>query len=136
MIITGLLLKIAFTDWQTKRIPDMEILFVFLFGLSGIWIKPEIVVLQRIAGGAIISVPLLLLACIVRGSIGGGDIKLMAVGGFLLGIQGVWNAFCIGVFLSGFFVIGLLITKNADRKTEIALGPFLCIGIILVFFRI
>lgn len=76
-----------------------------------------------------ISIPLLLLAYMKPGSIGGGDIKLMAAGGFLLGIVEIWNAFVIGVFVAAAVSMILLFTGKANKKTEIPLGPFLVLGI-------
>ena len=92
--------------------------------------------MQRAAGMFVVSVPLLILACMVPGSIGGGDIKLMAAGGFLLGMSGVWNAFAKGIMCAGIYIVILLLMKKAGRKSEIALGPFLSIGIIVVLFKI
>ena len=92
--------------------------------------------MQRAAGMFVVSVPLLILACMVPGSIGGGDIKLMVAGGFLLGMSGVWNAFVTGIMCAGSYIVILLLMKKAGRKSEIALGPFLSIGIIWVLFQI
>ena len=95
----------------------------------GIRLYKEVSVNERIAGFFLISVPLLLFACMMPGSIGGGDIKLMAAGGFLLGIVEIWNAFVIGVFVAAAVSMILLFTGKANEKTEIPLGPFLVLGI-------
>ena len=105
--------------------------FILLaMGMLGIFVHPEIDFLNRIVGSMIISVPLSILACIIPGSIGGGDIKLMMAAGVLLGYESVLKAFAIGIIICGIYVVTLMYIKKADRKTEIALGPFLCIGII------
>lgn len=127
-------MKIAYTDWKTKHIYDSNLLFLILGGLGAIWMIPEISFMQRTGGFFSVSVPMLFLANILPGSIGGGDIKLMTAGGFLLGISGIWSAFVIGIFLAGAYVAGLLVMKKVNRKTEIALGPFLCAGIMIVFW--
>lgn len=121
---------IAWNDWKTRRIPDQFVTAVFGAGILAAAIFDEITILNRMSGLLIVSIPLLLLAFFVPGSIGGGDIKLMAAGGFLLGKAWIIQAFVMGIMLAGTYVIVLLIRKKADRKTEIALGPFLCAGII------
>lgn len=88
--------------------------------------------MQRASGFFVLSVPLLILACVLPGSIGGGDIKLMAAGGFLLGVTGILNAFVTGMLAAGCYVVVLLATKKATWKAEIALGPFLCFGMIII----
>ena len=125
-------MRIANNDWKKKIIPDKYVAVLILMSILSIWLMPEINISGRLTGVFVISIPLLLLASIVPGSIGGGDIKLMAAGGFLLGAGNLWQAFVIGILIAGIYVIILLITKKADRKTEIALGPFLCLGIIWV----
>ena len=132
--MTALLLEIAYTDWKMKRIQDRNILLLMILGMAAIWIIPEISFIQRLTGFVIISIPLLILAYLVPGSIGGGDIKLMAAGGFLLGIAGIWSTFVIGMFSAGAYVVYLLILKKINRKAEIALGPFLCMGMGIAFW--
>lgn len=129
-------MKIGYDDFKTKRISDKLIFMLLFMGIPAVWLNPGISLVQRVSGFFVLSVPLLILACVLPGSIGGGDIKLMAAGGFLLGLTGILNAFLIGVLAAGCYVVVLLATKSADRKTKIALGPFLSlgIGIILLAF--
>ena len=75
-----------------------------------------------------ISAPLYLLYIITKGrGIGGGDIKLMAAGGLLLGWQCTILAFLVGCIIgSVIHVLRMRITK-VDRV--LAMGPYLSIGI-------
>lgn len=132
--MTALLMKIAYGDWKTKNIKNGNILLLMFLGFGAMWIISEISLVQRMGGFLIISVPLFILALIVPGSIGGGDIKLMAAAGFLLGMYEIWRAFVIGILIAGAYAMCLLIMRRANKKTEIALGPFLCMGIIIVFW--
>lgn len=127
--------KIAYTDWKTKKIHDKSIAGLIVFGLGMLWLMPEISFWQRVSGFFSVSVLLLFISCIVPGSIGGGDIKLMAAGGFLLGISYIWTAFAIGILSAGGYVIWLLMMGRVSKKTEVALGPFLCTGIIYALCR-
>ena len=70
------------------------------------------------------------------GGLGGGDVKLMAASGVLLGVTGNVFAACFGLLLGGFCGLFLLLTKRIGYKECFALGPFLCLGIAIVFFQI
>jgi leader peptidase (prepilin peptidase)/N-methyltransferase len=65
----------------------------------------------------------------IPGGFGGGDIKLMAAAGIVLGWKGNVFAFFIAALLGGVYGIYLLVTKKKGRKEHFAFGPFLSIGI-------
>lgn len=88
----------------------------------------------EVLGGVIVSLPMLLLALVVPGGFGGGDIKLMFGAGFFLGARLTVVAAFLGILLGGGFGALLLAAKKADRKTRFAFGPFLCIGIAAAMF--
>ena len=89
---------------------------------------------SRLLGCVIVSLPMLLLALVVPGGFGGGDIKLMFGAGFFLGARLTVVAAFLGILLGGGFGALLLAAKKADRKTRFAFGPFLCIGIAAAMF--
>lgn len=130
-----LLSVIAWEDWKIRKIKDKLIVYLVFAGILSMHINPGISVMYRIQGLFLISVPLLVMACIVQGSIGGGDIKLMAAGGFLLGVRDIWEAFVTGIVSAGIYVVVILLAQKAERKSEIALGPFLALGIGWTFIR-
>ena len=126
-------MNIAYVDWKYKLIRNKSVLIVFAMSIISMLIFSEISSMDRLAGSIAVSVPLLILSGLLDGGIGGGDIKLLAAAGLGLGVAAIWKAFVIGVFSSGIYVMVMLLRKKFDRKTEIALGPFLCLGLILVW---
>ena len=126
--ILWLILKI---DWKTMIIPNECIVLLFLFSIVASIFVPEITWLDRILGFFIISVPMFIISMVTKGSIGGGDIKLMAVAGLFLGWECSISAFIYGMFGSGIYGVYLLLWKKQGRKAVFPLGPFLCGGIIL-----
>lgn len=77
-----------------------------------------------------VSVFLYIVYFITKGNaIGGGDIKLMAAGGLLLGWQNIWLAFLFGCILGS--VIHLLRMKIANAGRVLALGPYLSMGMFI-----
>ena len=85
--------------------------------------------------GALGAVPYLIVAlfCKREGGMGGGDIKLMFGAGFFLGAKLTVVAAFIGILLGGGFGALLLAQKKANRKSQFAFGPVLCIGIAMFF---
>ena len=75
-----------------------------------------------------------LVAALSRGGMGGGDIKLMAMVGGLMG----WKAVLLTTFLgslSGSVVgIFLMVVKGRGRKSKIPFGPFLALGAVITLF--
>ena len=130
MFVTILLVRIAYIDYKTMRIPDKLNLALGVCGLVSCIQNTDITIIDRILGFVIISIPMYLLCLVIPEAFGGGDIKLAAVMGFYLG----WKRMLVGAYLS--FLIGgaqaiwLLATKKL-RKGEhahMAFGPVLCLG--------
>lgn len=134
-IITFILIKIACIDWRFKKIYNSNLLSLFiasgfLWGISGKWIEVD-----KIIGILIISMPMLILTLVRPGCFGGGDIKLVAVCGFLLGMQEMLQAFWIALLISAVYAIYLL-SMGKSYKTEISFGPFICMGVLCIFLGI
>jgi prepilin signal peptidase PulO-like enzyme (type II secretory pathway) len=66
--------------------------------------------------------------------IGGGDIRLGAIMGFVLGWPLVIVALFIGYLAGSIFSIGGLLAGKLNRKTPIAFGPFLLLGTWITMF--
>lgn len=132
--VTVILFAISLIDFNTFEIPNSLLIAIIPFSTCAIWVWYDILLLERIIGFFIISLPMLLLALIIEGAFGGGDIKLMAVCGFLLGWKNTLLAFFIALLLCGIYVIYLLIRKRTKRGEHIAFGPYLCTGIVAALF--
>ena len=128
MAAVSVLLALAFIDYDTQEIPNRFPVLLLLLGVLDLFVTQDIPWFSRLIGFLIISVPLLLLS-LITGGMGGGDVKLMAAAGFLLGWQGVLLASFLGFVLGGAIAAVLWITGRKTRGEFIALGPYLSIGI-------
>lgn len=131
LILASLLIIIAMIDIDTMEIYDRFHIFILVLALINLFITP-LPLLEHIIGFFIISLPFYIIAHIT-GGIGGGDIKLIAVSGFLLGYKATLIAFFIGIVIGGVIAVYLLMTKQKERKSMIAFGPYLCIGIYFAY---
>jgi len=125
---------VAVIDWKEQRIYDRFLLAVFAAGVLGLGAFPEIGAAERLLGICIISVPMLVLTLLVPGAFGGGDIKLMAVCGWMLGWRANLAAFVIGLMAAGGYCVIMLAAGRITRKTEISLGTFLALGFAAAVF--
>jgi leader peptidase (prepilin peptidase)/N-methyltransferase len=66
--------------------------------------------------------------------LGGGDIKMMAMVGALMGWKTVILTTFLGSLTGSVFGITLMILKGKNRTTKLAFGPFLALGAIITLF--
>lgn len=125
------LLAITFIDYDTMIIPNGLIIFALICAIINMLITPNFSVINHIIGIFVVSLPMMAINAIVHDSFGGGDIKLMAVCGLMMGWTNILLAMFIGILLAGSYAIFLIVTKRIDKKSHIAFGPYLCIGIFI-----
>ena len=70
----------------------------------------------------------LLLAIISKGSLGGGDVKLIAVAGVWLGCEKLLNVVLIGTISGGLAAILMILAKKKSRDSYFAYGPYFALS--------
>lgn len=134
LVVSFILLCIAYTDWRTQQIKNGMIL-AFLIAATGLLLPYQTLTLSERAIGMIFAaMPLIIFDFALPGSFGGGDIKLLAAAGFVLGVAKGLQAFCIGFLSGGAYGLLMLIWRRKKKKDRLILGPFLCVGIWIVIF--
>ncbi len=135
MIMFSSLIVISWVDFKHQIIPDslwVAILIGGLFIVGDALISGEFTknwIISRIIGFFTVSGIFMIIAIVTGGrAMGGGDIKMMAAVGFVLG----WKAVLIALFMSGLFgvifTIGRKIISKKEMKGLIPFGPFLAMG--------
>lgn len=128
-ITTALLICIAFIDLETMTIPNSLVIALIIPVLVSFFFFPEISFVSRLVGIFIVSAPMLILTFLIPEAFGGGDIKLMAVAGFMLGFPNTLLATFIALIFGGIVAVFYLVQRTRER--HMAFGPYLCIGIYL-----
>ncbi len=133
-IMASALLALSVIDFRTYEIPFGFNLMIAALGLIRVltdlpnWTA-------YVIGFFAVSVPLYLLYFVTKGrGIGGGDIKLMAAAGLLLGWKLAILAFLMGCVLgSVIHVIRMRVADAKGSKAEhvLAMGPYLSAGIFI-----
>jgi len=132
--VTMILLAISVIDLNTSEIPDSLWIAIIPFAVASIWLLPNVTWVSHLIGIVTIALPMLILSLIIPGAFGGGDIKLMAVCGLLLGWQQTLVAFFIAIVLGGFYAIFLMISGKRKRGEHMVFGPALCAGVAVSIF--
>ena len=134
--VISALIVLSVIDFRTNIIPPGINIFLLVMGLAAVMIKyfesgrGTDVVLDHTIGFFAISLFLLLIYYATKGlAIGGGDIKLMAAAGLLLGWELVIVAFFLGCILAAIIHPLRMRIKNVGRS--LAFGPYLSVGTVL-----
>lgn len=129
MAFTSALIVIAMIDYDTMDIYDGPLVIILILGFIRLATNLSFFP-SAILGGLVVSIPLYIIAVLTKG-IGGGDIKLMTVAGFFLGIKMTVVAALLGIVSGGIWGIILLVFFKKDGKAMIPFGPFLCVGLFI-----
>lgn len=139
LILVFGLVTASFIDIDHMILPDEITLGGLAIALIGAAINPEREFMQALfgvlfGGGILWLVAYVYFVFTGRDGLGGGDIKLLAWLGALLG----WKAIPFIILSSSILgsIIGLLMTRKTEDglKTMIPFGPFLAVGALLYMF--
>ncbi len=122
----GVLVAIGVQDLRNRVIPNLYLIPLLILGVLSLLVFRETSIVSRLIGAVLVSGILFVALQLLPGSVGGGDIKLMAVCGFILGWRALLVVFAIGILAAGGYCLYLLFVRKVDVKSQIALGPFLC----------
>lgn len=132
IIVLGEFLLIeGYRDLRQRNISMMVVWIVGVLGmiLQFAGIKENGI---EIAGGIIIGVFFLLMAKITDEKIGYGDGWVLMISGLYLGFRDNMYLFLISLMLASFVAIILLLTKKANKKTELPFVSFMLPGYLLL----
>ena len=128
-LFTSALIVLTVIDWRTYEIPISINIFILVLGCLKVVLDFNNF-FDYLIGFFIVSGFLLILYIITKGrAIGGGDIKLMAAAGLLLGWQLIVLAFFIGCILGSMLHLIRMKVQGAERM--LAMGPYLSAGLFI-----
>jgi len=134
LTLVSLFIIITVSDLAYMLIPD-KILLVFagIFAMERLFI-PLSPWWDSFAGAAAGFFLLLLIALVSKGGMGGGDVKLFALIGFVVGIKTMLLSFLFATFYGAFFGIIAMLLGFVKKKQAIPFGPFIAIGTLTAYF--
>lgn len=128
-LMTSALLVLSVIDARTGEIPPGTAIFIAALGAARLVLHPGLT-LSLLLGAAAVSGFLLLVLLVTGGrGVGGGDVKLMAACGLLLGWKLILLAFLLGCLLGS--AVHLVRMRFFGAGRVLALGPYLSAGVFL-----
>ena len=127
-----LLVACAAADINVGIVPDIIVMLIAILGGVKYFVTEPVslsTTLPHLIGAVCVSVPMLLIALLIKGAFGGGDIKLMAAAGLYLGWKFTLAGVAIGLFAAGLYSIYLILFKKAGFKSKLRVAPFLAYGL-------
>ena len=128
-LMASALLTLSVIDFRTYEIPFGINVFILTLGLIHLVFHLEDW-LTYVIGLLLVSTFLQILVVATKGrAMGGGDVKLMAAAGFLIGWQNSLLAFFLGCIIGS--VIHPVRMKLSGQDHVLAMGPYLSVGIFI-----
>ena len=140
LCVIAILWPAAVFDHREFRIPN-GILLIGLI-LWAVILLPEMIlawdnVPGELLSGAIAAAGILVIGflflLLAKGSLGMGDLKLLALMGLFLGIEGLIYSLLYSLLIAFFAAVFLLITKKKKKKDHIPFAPYILLGTIACF---
>lgn len=138
VVLIAFLVPVSAIDYEKKIIPNRILLVMtgirvmLLIGDLLVYEEYRTELVTSAFGGMAVGFVIFLFAYFLsRKSIGLGDVKLIAVIGFYVGLTQIWTVIVAGLLMAGIFSCVQLVRKKVTMKDYIPLAPFLSAGTIL-----
>lgn len=132
--LISLCMIVTVSDLKYMIIPDkVNLFFLVLFFIERMFIRTE-PWWDPIAGLIIGTLVPLVIILVSRGGMGGGDMKLLAVFGVVLGWKLVLLTFFIATLVGTIVGVAGMLTGSVKKGKPFPFGPFLVIGALVAYF--
>lgn len=147
LLLLTLLLAVSLIDLDHRLIPNTLVgaglisgLLLQLPALFKLWfdlparLTPDRPIFDALAGLALGGGVLLIIILVSRGGMGAGDMKLMLLIGFFVGLRGTAVVMMVGFTLGAVTGLLLIAARRLTRKDALPFGPFLAIATLIQIF--
>ena len=138
-LIISLLIYVSAVDIKLHMAPNWIAVALAIIGIPNIIVAAinsnyTDLLFNRLLGVFAGFILLFIAALTSKGGIGAADIRITSALGIFMGLEGIFIGQLIGIFLAAIASIVLLILRKADRKSRIALLPYLSAGMVIAMF--
>jgi prepilin signal peptidase PulO-like enzyme (type II secretory pathway) len=133
LLFVSFLIVLFVYDWKYMLLPDKftipAMIVALLLNLLFAFVSP----LLMLSGALILGGFFWIQYVLSKGTwVGGGDIRLGVLMGFMLGLWQGLVALFLAYVIGAIVAVILLITGKADRKTQLPFGVFLTLGTVIM----
>lgn len=138
LFLSNMLIVLAYIDYKKRIIPNK--LLILMFGVRLVFLALECLIYKDLIYPTIVSAFLgvivgggtfLIASIIIKNSLGMGDVKLMGIIGFYVGITDLFSCMLLSLVLSLVAGVALIMAKKITSKDFIPFAPFLALGTVL-----
>lgn len=122
-VFIALLFYAAFKDLKDRRIPNFVCVSICILAVTRVIFISDISPLSSFLGLFVCALPFLIFTLVKKGSIGGGDIKLLGSVGLFLGLCSSFLMLFVTLLL---FLIVTIIRKQENKIVPFA--PYVAVG--------
>jgi prepilin signal peptidase PulO-like enzyme (type II secretory pathway) len=138
-LFATIFLTLTLTDIDRRLLPNRIVYPAMLLAIGLSWGWPDSSVVQILAGGLVaitVSVVLMILSIPFGGAkaFGMGDVKMIILIGFVVGLPSILVGIFIGTIIASAFALLMIVTRLKSRTDYIPHGPFLALGAIIALF--
>lgn len=134
LTLISLFIIILVSDTAYMIIPDKVLLvFAGIFLLERLFI-PLTPWWDSLLGAGIGFGLMLIIAIVSKGGMGGGDIKLFALIGFVVGVKTLFLSFFLSTLFGAVFGLLGMVLKLVKKGKPIPFGPFIAIGTLVAYY--
>ena len=140
LIFTFALVIASFIDWDQMILPDSLTLSGILIGLLGAWLNPDRPFLDAflgvlLGGGALLFISYAYYLLRKKEGMGGGDIKMLAWLGAILGWKALSFIILSSCFLGSLAGLGIMLHSNKNAlQIALPFGPYLAVSALFYIF--
>ena len=131
-------LTLTITDFERRLLPNRIVYPSILIAAALSWGWPDTSIVQALAGGGVaIAVAAILVLISIpfgQGAFGMGDVKMIVLIGFVVGVPPVLVGVVIGTIAAGVVAAFLIATRIRSKRDYIPHGPFLALGAVVAMW--
>ena len=124
-----LLVLMTLTDFEQYMLFDAMTLLLALMGVFYVW-QTGLNICEHATAAFVGGGIFLLLTIISKGSLGGGDVKLIFALGVWLGVEKLLNVVLFGTVCGGVSALLMILAKKKNRDSYFAYGPYFTLSAI------
>jgi leader peptidase (prepilin peptidase)/N-methyltransferase len=121
----------AITDLESQRILNLVVFPAIGVAFVAAFFTPGRSLIQLLLGGVVGFVILFLLAVLVSGGMGMGDVKLAAFIGLMVGFPQIGLVLLLAFVIGGLIAGVLWAAGRLSRGDRVAFGPYLALGAVI-----
>lgn len=128
-LICSVCVCIGIIDVKKMVVPPSLVIVFILLSIFPVIMHHDI--LDNVYGFALLTLFFLLMLLVFPGAFGGGDIKLYAAAGFLLGIELSVVLLEVSLITGAIFGVAFAVARGRNFRLKIPFAPFIAAGIII-----